>query len=129
MTDLLKALIIAHEREDLYGDVLKLIKGVMFLGTPHRGSDYGYWARILGRIANIPLPTAIRTDLLKDLQPKSDALGEICTQFVRRAVPLDIITVYEREKIRGLPDLVRALHVYISRLTDNRRSSTRTLLF
>jgi hypothetical protein len=79
----------------------------MFMGTPHRGSDAAYWARILGRLANIPFVAGIRNDLLRDLAPKSTVLGNICEQFVERAMPLQIITVYERVKMRGFNDLVR----------------------
>jgi hypothetical protein len=79
----------------------------MFMGTPHRGSDAAYWARILGRLASIPFVAGIRNDLLRDLAPKSTVLGNICEQFVERAMPLQIITVYERVKMRGFNDLVR----------------------
>ena len=80
------------------------------MGTPHRGSDAAYWGTILGRLADIPFVTGIRNDLLRDLAPKSTVLGNICDQFVETAIPLQIITVYERVKMRGFTDLVR-VHV------------------
>jgi hypothetical protein len=82
----------------------------MFMGTPHRGSDAAYWGRILGRLADIPFVAEIRNDLLRDLAPKPTVLGNICDRFVERAIPLQIITVYERVKMKGFPDLVR-VHV------------------
>jgi hypothetical protein len=78
----------------------------MFMGTPHRGAEIAYWTRILGAFANVPLLGSIRTDLLKDLAPKSVRLGNICSQFVERAGKLDIVTIYERQIIKGLSDLV-----------------------
>jgi hypothetical protein len=90
-----------------FGKLLPFVKGVMFMGTPHRGSDAAYWGRILGRLANIPFVAGIRNVLLRDLAPKSTVLGNICEQFVERAMPLQIITVYERVKMRGFNDLVR----------------------
>ncbi|KAK3638983.1 hypothetical protein LTR56_012706 [Elasticomyces elasticus] len=78
----------------------------MFMGTPHRGSDSAYWGRILGNIGNIPMLASLRTDLLKDLKPRSTTLGDICSQFVERATTLHIITLYERQKITGLPTLI-----------------------
>jgi hypothetical protein len=100
-----KALIIAHERER-YKGLEQSISGVVFMGTPHRGADVAYWSRILGQIANIPLRGSIRTSLLADLQPKSHTLGEICSQFVERGKDLQIFTLYERRKMKGLNDLV-----------------------
>ena len=85
----------------------------MFLGTPHHGSDYGLWVGILGRIANMGFLKPIRTDLLKDLEPKSEKLAEICSQFVKRAEPLQIVTVYETQKMKGLDKLVRETLWYV----------------
>ena len=110
VADFFQALIIAHERQNVYGKLLPFVKGVMFMGTPHRGSDAAYWGTILGRLADIPFVTGIRNDLLRDLAPKSTVLGNICDQFVERAIPLQIITVYERVKMMGFTDLVR-VHV------------------
>jgi hypothetical protein len=76
------------------------------MGTPHRGADIAYWTKILGKLANIPLLGSIRTELLKDLAPKSSVLGEICSQFVERGVNLKIFSFYERVKTSGLNDLV-----------------------
>jgi hypothetical protein len=69
------------------------------MGTPHRGADIAYWSKILGKLANVPLLGSVRTDLLKDLEPKSKTLGEICSQFVERGQKLQIFTC-------GLNDLV-----------------------
>lgn len=75
------------------------------MGTPHRGADIAYWTKILGKLANVPLLGSIRTNLLKDLEPKSRVLGEICSQFVERGQNLQIFTFYERVKTLGLNDL------------------------
>jgi hypothetical protein len=61
----------------------------------------------LGKFANFAVFGGIRTDLLNSLAPKSAELGDICSQFVDRAVPLQIFTIYERLKMKGIPDLVR----------------------
>jgi hypothetical protein len=101
-----KALIVAHERSERYQSISRDVSGVMFMGTPHRGAEIAYWTRILGALANVPLLGSIRTDLLKDLAPKSVCLGNICSQFVERASKLDIVTIYERQIIQGLNGLV-----------------------
>lgn len=105
----------ANER-GRYSAVGKSAAGVIFLGTPHRGSDIAFWNKTVGKIADFALFDGIRTDLLKTLEPKSIELGDICSMFVERAVPLQIFTIYERIKMKGLPDLVRnnTLNVFYS---------------
>lgn len=101
-----KALVIAHERNSRYHNISASVKGVMFMGVPHRGSDTAFWAKALAQLANIPLLGGLRTGLLNDLTPKSILLGNICDQFVERGKDLQIFSFYERKKIPGLSDLV-----------------------
>lgn len=102
-----KALIIAHEKAERYSSISRDTFGVMFMGTPHRGSDAAFWGKVFGTMADVFTAGSIRTQLLQDLQPKSACLGEICLQFVERAESLHkIFTIYERLKIKGLPGLV-----------------------
>ena len=49
---------------------------------------------------------SIRTDLLEDLQPKSELLMTISSDFVERGASLSIFSIYERKLIPGLHDLV-----------------------
>ena len=106
-----KALILAHERSDRYESISNDVSGVIFMGTPHRGSDLTFWSRIFGSLANLlTLNSAVQTRLLTDLQPKSDTLGGICSQFVERVKGLKIFTIYERLEIKGLSNLVFILH-------------------
>ncbi|OAL46969.1 hypothetical protein IQ07DRAFT_516802, partial [Pyrenochaeta sp. DS3sAY3a] len=105
-----QALIMANER-GRYSAVGKSATGVIFLGTPHRGSDVAFWSKTVEKIVNFELLDANRTDLLKTLEPKSIELGDICSMFVERAVPLQIFTIYERVKMKELPDLVRIIIV------------------
>ncbi|MCJ1270553.1 hypothetical protein MMC22_010450 [Lobaria immixta] len=101
-----KALVIAHERGSRYQDLSASVKSVIFMGVPHRGADIAFWSTALGRIANMPLLGRLRTDLLNDLTPKSDILGAICDQFVERGKNLQIFSLYERQKISPLSELV-----------------------
>ena len=102
-----KAMIIAHERSERYWAISRDTYGVLFMGTPHRGSDMAFWTTVIGKIADVFTLGSIRTQLLQDLQPKSACLGTICSQFVERAQSLRIFTFYERLKISGMPELVR----------------------
>jgi hypothetical protein len=101
-----KALIIAHERSERYSSISRDTFGVMFMGTPHRGSDVAFWSNIFGSMADLLTLGSIRTQLLQDLKPKSDCLGSTCSQFVERAQSLRIFSMYERLRIKGLPGLV-----------------------
>lgn len=100
-----KALIIAHERSQRYETITRDVHGIVFMGTPHRGSDLAFWSSMLATIGNLFVLGSLRTDLLQDLQNKSDTLGSICSQFVERAQLLHILTFYERLRIKGLPKL------------------------
>lgn len=76
-------------------------KGVVFFGTPHRGSFSAKPARVLGDIFNVVWSvgalsmTAARTSLLRDLQENSTALSAIADDFTARAGELGIATYYE----------------------------------
>ncbi|KAK8130582.1 hypothetical protein PG999_002962 [Apiospora kogelbergensis] len=102
-----RALVMAHERSQRYESITKDTVGIMFLGTPHRGSDGAFWAKLFGNLANTLTLGAIRTQLLEDLKRKSDILGAVCSQFVERSQSLHrIFSIYERVRIKGLPSLV-----------------------
>ncbi|OCL11199.1 hypothetical protein AOQ84DRAFT_437835 [Glonium stellatum] len=101
-----KAMVIAHERSERYSAISKDTYGVMFMGTPHRGSDMAFWGTVFGKMADVLTLGSIRTQLLQDLQLKSTCLGDICTQFLERAQSLRIFTFYERLRIKGMPKLV-----------------------
>lgn len=96
----------AHAHSSRYHSLIPAVKSVIFMGTPHRGSDIANWSKIIGHIANIPLLGSIRTDLLEDLRPKSELLMTISSDFVERGAGLSIFSFYERKFIPGLRDLI-----------------------
>ena len=96
----------AHAHSSRYHSLVAAIKSVIFMGTPHRGSDAANWSKILGRLANIPMLGSIRTDLLEDIRPKSELLMNISSDFVERGAGLSIFSIYERKFIPGLLNLV-----------------------
>ncbi|KAK0738886.1 hypothetical protein B0T18DRAFT_492746 [Schizothecium vesticola] len=104
-----KALVIAHESsQHVYGNILRSTKGIIFMGTPHRGgSDLVPWAVLLANLVNVAtLGQAVRKDLLKSLKGDSAVLQEISRQFVHRATPLQIRSFIEQEVERPLKTLV-----------------------
>ncbi|KAF8247676.1 hypothetical protein K440DRAFT_600776, partial [Wilcoxina mikolae CBS 423.85] len=90
------ALIIAHEREEHYRDIKACVKGIVFMGTPHVGSDLAAATKVLRDIANFIAVGTVRKDLLKVLEPKSQELQDIAEQFVHRGSGLEVVSMYEQ---------------------------------
>lgn len=89
-------MIIAFEEEDRFGQVWLWSKGVVFLGTPHRGSRFADLGKVLGDMAKA-LHVSVNTPLLKDLAQSSAALLALAQSFRPRASALRIETFYETE--------------------------------
>lgn len=102
----LKALILAHETGVYYAEILSSCRGIIFMGTPHRGADVASWALRVSQIANTVALLSLRTDLLKNLTYNSTILRDISTQFVHRAMGIQIRTFIEREFTLPLSGLV-----------------------
>ena len=82
-----------------------MAKGVIFMGTPHRGADVAFWASFTAR-AFEALGTAAKSAMLSDLQKNSGTLGQISQQFVERGSTLKMKTFYERIKLDHMDHLV-----------------------
>ena len=92
----------------MYQDILKSTLGIIFMGTPHRGSTIADWTRMFTSIVDSVLfGTRMRSDLLKDLRTNSRALQEITSSFKYRTSGLQIVTFYEQEITTPLKKLVR----------------------
>ena len=90
----------AHDRTQLYGDLLQCIHGVVFLGVPHRGSDLAYWASFAANILEIgQLGWGTNPQFVEALRRDSPVLAQISGQFVERAVILTIRTFFETERL------------------------------
>ncbi|KAL2851634.1 Alpha/Beta hydrolase protein [Aspergillus pseudodeflectus] len=102
-----KAIIVAHERSETYGTLLSEIKGVVFLGTPHRGSYVATWGQILANIPNtLTLGNAIKKEFMTTLTAHSRELQDISHSFVERGRSLRLFSFYEAEKFPGLTNEV-----------------------
>jgi hypothetical protein len=96
-------MILAWEKADEYGDLLKSIRGSVFLGVPHRGADIAYWASFPAKLLKYGLIGYWgNTAFLKALEKDSQTLRDISEQFVKRAPQLRIRTFYETEKLGNL---------------------------
>ncbi|KND88024.1 Protein SERAC1, partial [Tolypocladium ophioglossoides CBS 100239] len=98
-----KAIIRAQERSDLYGELLSKIHGIIFLGTPHCGSDVAWWASIPANLLRaLQLGTGTNTAYLKALTTNSAEFSLISQQWVERSKNLTIRTFYETEMLCGV---------------------------
>lgn len=83
-----------------FAHMVKCISGVVFMGTPHRGSRVVSPASILSKIINLAtLGTGIRSDLLQLLQPSSAELETISRHATFLLKELSIISFYEQKPL------------------------------
>ena len=96
-TNIKKALIQAASAPTEHPDVLENIHGIIFLGTPHRGTKYSFYARAaalwLKRLNANP-------DIFLPLKVNSSALLEQHASFMNLYGNLDMVNFYET---RALP--------------------------
>jgi hypothetical protein len=94
-------MVLAHERESLYKDILDSVRSVVFFGVPHRGADQAYWAEFAAKLVKvIQLGFGTNTSFVRDLKRNSPAFAAIAQQFIERGGQLQQIrTFYETEKL------------------------------
>ena len=95
-----QALITASSQPDHYGDILKSIRGVVFMGTPHRGSRTAGPVQLLSKIVNAAaFGTAIRSDLIGVLKVSSRTLEDISLLSIPLLKELRIVSFYEKKPL------------------------------
>ena len=99
---ILESLIIAHE-ESRYGDILLSTKAVVFLGTPHGGSEKASLGSVAATVLNAVESISLlelalgrtRSDLVKMLRSRSPILEEVSLSFRNRVDDMEIVSFYE----------------------------------
>lgn len=92
----MQALIVAHERRNLYSNISDNSKGVVFFGVPHSGSNVAMWGNYAIRVVEkASLGFAGNANFIKALEAHSTEFAHISTQFVERGAYLRINTFYE----------------------------------
>jgi hypothetical protein len=95
-----EALIQAALQGDQYDAIAKRISGVVFMGTPHRGSRSASQARNLSRIINVvTLGSAVRSELLQTLQVSSTDLETISRHAAQLLKTVSIVSFYETKPL------------------------------
>jgi protein SERAC1 len=84
-----RVLLQALDRSDRVSDTLPHLarifsstRGIIFLGTPHRGSDISSLAKVVASIAKVAFQT-VNEDLIRDLERDSQILDRIRDSFSR----------------------------------------------
>lgn len=72
------------------------MKGIVFIGTPHRGSDL---AKLL---KNLLAATFAQRTFVSQLGPNSEMIMEINRAFRDRSVSLELVSFYESTGVRGI---------------------------
>ncbi|KAK1962446.1 hypothetical protein LY78DRAFT_249507 [Colletotrichum sublineola] len=100
-----QAMVMASESDSRYSGFGKAVAGVIFLSTPHKEADIGYWSSLLGMNA---LLHKLHRNLLLNLQERATELGSTCSTFVERGIPegLQIFSLFEKRKTAILESLV-----------------------
>ncbi|KAI1660852.1 hypothetical protein F4813DRAFT_386262 [Daldinia decipiens] len=97
-----QALVFAHEEETNYGAVLRSIVGIIFLGTPHKGSNLATLGSIVGTIINslaVVKPAVVKPELLHQLKYNAEELHDLSLSVRNRFQNMTVITFYETEPL------------------------------
>ncbi|KFY32742.1 hypothetical protein V495_08780 [Pseudogymnoascus sp. VKM F-4514 (FW-929)] len=85
---------------DEYIRIRESVSGVVFMGTPHRGSKAASTAQVLSKIINAAtLGSLLRTDLLRTLKVASAELETISRHATHRLKHLSVISFYEKKPL------------------------------
>lgn len=87
----------------------KRFRGVIFMGTPHRGSAIASWAKGAAKLLELAfLGTSTNTKLAKDLEPSSKKLRYISDTFQVMCAQdkYQVVSCYETDKMSPLNTVV-----------------------
>ncbi|KAI1305483.1 hypothetical protein F5Y03DRAFT_152930 [Xylaria venustula] len=93
----------AHSSDVERSKILEMTRGVIFLGTPHRGSSAATYGRVAFTLTKIFALQSANTRLISSLERGSEILERISTAFVdslARAKSLKIWSFAEEKEIR-----------------------------
>ena len=135
MIDVQQALIHAHSCHTGHLPGHKAVKdstyGILFLGTPHRGSYGANMHTLLLNIWSLARPT--KTDIVQDLRSDSEALERQLDQYLPISTQFDTKFFYEAYPTKLAPGIELLVYfAHIDRLKPShvlRRSFQNRLLF
>ena len=99
-----QTLVWAH-REPRYKAIKDHTLGIVFFGTPHRGSGKANYGKILANVAAGVMHKP-KSKLIDAIQSNSDTLIKLTSEFRFEAAEIKIVTFYETKPMRGFSSLV-----------------------
>ena len=81
---------------------------IVFLGTPHRGSDLASWGEIASNLARLALQDSHKK-IVEDLEVNSEGLDNIHEQFVNIIYQQPGIRIHSFQEARGI-SRIKGLH-------------------
>lgn len=104
-----QALVLASQAE-LYKDIDQSALGVIFFGTPHKGSSHAKLARGLANFSNTiaRMPEPVLLEFLMQGSSGQKTLDEEFKKLLERRA-YDIVSFYETKTMSGFRTLVRSL--------------------
>lgn len=89
----------AKLHDEDYPDILRSVAGIIFLGTPHRGSQTQSKASIIAKIASI-LGQGEQSSLLKAVEKDSEMLNDLVHDFTRvvNKASIELFCFFEQQK-------------------------------
>jgi hypothetical protein len=99
-----QAINIAILTSSLYDDIQKSCYGIVFLSTPHRGSEVTTFPNLLGGIANLATPGLSRligrsrTELIQNLKKDASELEKLSLDFSERLFRIKVASFIEQLK-------------------------------
>ena len=93
----------------MYPSLSTSVSGILFLGTPHRGSSTASYANVLSQIANTViiggqlsrLTGSMRTDLVRQLETNEKDLLNISEDFRVQTSSIRIASFIEQTTMKG----------------------------
>jgi hypothetical protein len=91
--------------ESRYLSIKDATVGLIFMGTPHRGSDKATYGKVLASVAQF-ISERPPQRLLNALQTNSDVLLQLTTDFCFQLPDFDVYSFFELRPMKGLSSLV-----------------------
>ena len=110
-----QALVVARARK-IYKPIARATRSIVFMATPHRGSDAAYWGEIARKLSSFLRASRSSTDAVKELKAFSTVLKDISDDFVNIASSYNFVSFYEQKETNPfgivsphLPSLTRSI--------------------
>lgn len=93
----LKQALVLAQLDSHFKEIYGATYGIIFLGTPHSGSNVASFVKSVGNVISIAFPGS-QMKLIEDLKKDSVTLFNLSDEFRRIASELEIVSFYEQRE-------------------------------